>query len=359
MTRPAARCGPSPAPGMVTRRDAITTGMAALALPAAARAQSAADFFMGKTIRFWVGVAPGGATDYVARTIAAHLGRHVPGNPIIQPENMPGASSLVMTNALYNKGPRDGTLIGISLNGVVLEPKLQLMKGSGQAVLFDTNRINWIGTPSHLPHVVWVRADAPVQTFEDLRKSKVVLGAISPGSDSHILPRLMNTTLGTRFEIIGGYQGVNEIFLAAERGEVQGAIVGIANLTSTKPEWLRDRKIRILLQFATERSHELPDIPTAVEVAQNEDSRAMLALYATKFQVAFPVFTPPDVPKDRLEALRSAFIATMKDPRFLEDAKRGGIDIDPLSGEDVARAVHAIDATPPAVIERLRTVIGG
>ena len=359
MTWHAAEGGPDSGRRLMSRRDAIATSMAALALPAAASAQSAADFFAGKTIKFWVGVAPGGATDYVARTIAAHLGRHVPGNPVVQPENMPGASSLVMTNALYNKGARDGTVIGISLNGVVLEPKLQLMKGSGQAVLFDTNRINWIGTPSHLPHVVWVRSDAPVQTFEDLRKTKVVLGAISPGSDSHILPRLMNVTLGTKFEIIGGYQGVNEIFLAADRGEVQGAIVGIANLTSTKPDWIRDRKIRILLQFATERSHELPDVPTAVEVAQNEDARAMLALYATKFQVAFPVFTPPDVPRERLEALRAAFMATMADPRFLEDAKRGGIDIDPLSGEDVARAVRAIDATPQAVIERLRTVIGG
>ena len=165
-------------------------------------------------------------------------------------------------------------------------------------------------------------------------------------------------SLGTKFEIIGGYIGVNEIFIANERGEVQGSVVGIANLTSSKPDWLRDRKVRILLQFGTERSSELPDVPTALEVAKDEMSREMLRVYATKFQVAFPIFMPPEVPRERVEAMRAAFLATMKDERFLEDARRGGIDVDPLSGEDVAKAVRAIEATPQQIIDRLRAALG-
>ena len=340
------------------RRTAIT-GLASA--PLAARAQTGdpvADFYAGRTLRFQIGVATGGATDFVGRAVGNHLGRHIPGRPVVQIENVPGASSLAMTNNLYNRGARDGLMMGMSLNGVVIEPKLRLMQGAGGAIMFDPGKFNWIGTPSHLPHVVWVRDDAPARTFEDLRRMKILVGAISPASDSSILPRLMNATLGTKFEIIGGYVGVNQIFIASERGEVQGAVVGIANLTSSKPDWLRDRKARILLQFGTERSADLPDIPTALEVAQDEASREMLRVYATKFQVAFPIFMPPEVPRERVEAVRAAFLATMKDPRFLEDARRGGIDVDPLSGEDVAKAVRAIEQTPQDIVDRLRAALG-
>ena len=343
-----------------SRRRFSKRFLAALACGVSATARAADDvaaFYAGKTIRFQVGVATGGATDFVARAVGAHLGRHVPGNPVVSIENVPGASSLIMTNTLYNRAPRDGTVIGMSLNGVVIEPTLQLMKGAGGSVLFDTSKLNWIGTPSHLPHVLWVRDDAPARTFEDLRKTKTLLGAISPGSDTSIMPKLLNATLGTKLEVIGGYQGVNEIFIAAERHEVQGCVVGIANLTSGRPDWLRDGKIRILLQIALERSSMLPDIPTALEVAGDESARDMLRLYATKLQAAFPIMMPPGVPPERVAALRAAFMATMKDPRFLEDARRGGVDVDPLSGEDVSRAINAIEATPKQVIERLRAIL--
>ena len=344
----------------LSRRDFSKGSLATLAggVPAAARAaDDVAAFYAGKTIRFQVGVATGGATDFVARAVGAHIGRHVPGNPVVSIENVPGASSLIMTNNLYNRAPKDGTVIGMSLNGVVIEPTLQLMKGAGQSIMFDTGKLNWIGTPSHLPHVLWVRDDAPARTFEDLRERKIILGAISPGSDTAIMPKLLNATLGTKLEIIGGYQGVNEIFIAAERHEVQGCVVGIANLTSGRPDWLRDGKIRVLLQIALERSSMLPDIPTALEIAGDAAARDMIRLYATKLQAAFPIMAPPGVPPERVAALRAAFMATMKDPRFLEEARRGGVDVDPLSGEDVSRAINAIEATPKQVIERLRAIL--
>ncbi len=344
-----------------TRRRFLQHSAAALSLGATGSARAAdpvADFYAGKTIRFQVGVATGGATDFVARAVGAHLGRHVPGNPVVQIENVPGASSLIMTNTLYNRAPRDGTVIGMSLNGVVIEPTLRLMKGAGGSVMFDTSKLNWIGTPSHLPHVLWVREDSPARRHEDLKRMKVLLGAISPGSDTSIMPRLLNAVLGTKLEVVGGYQGVNEIFIAAERHEVQGCVVGLANLTSGRPDWLRDGKIRILLQVALERSSLLPDVPTALEIAETAEARDMLRLYATKLQAAFPIMMPPGVPAERVAAMREAFMATMKDPRFLDDAKRGGVDVDPLSGEDVSRAINAIETTPPDVIERLRAILG-
>jgi len=286
--------------------------------------------------------------------VANHLGRHIPGNPTFVVRNLPGATSLIMTNQLYNVAKRDGTVIGMPLSNIPLEPRLKLISPDGSNVRFDIDRFGWIGTPVQEPQITWVWHTAPARNLDDLRANLIRMGATTSSADNYILPTLVNRLLGTKMQVVTGYIGQNEINLAVERGEVQGNNTGLSNITVNKADWLRDGKVRILLQFGTERLPLLPDVPTAVELAPAEADRALLRFYAVKFAMARPLMTPPDVPADRLAALRQAFDATMKDPQYLEEAQRIGLEISPLGGEGVARLIDQVQATPQDVVDRLR-----
>jgi tripartite-type tricarboxylate transporter receptor subunit TctC len=244
-------------------------------------------------------------------------------------------------------------VIGMPTSNIPLEPRLKLVSPNGSNVRFDINRFSWIGSPVQEPQVTWVWHTAPVNTFEDLRKSMIRMGGTTSSSDNYILPSLVNRLLGTRMQVVTGYQGQNEIYLAIERGEVQGNNAGVSNITVNKADWLRDGKVRILLQYGTERLPELPNVPTVIELASEEADRALLRFYAVKFNMARPIVAPPDVPVERVAALRAAFDTTMKDAQYLKEARRIGLDINPLGGEEITKLVQQVQATPQDVVDRL------
>jgi tripartite-type tricarboxylate transporter receptor subunit TctC len=326
-------------------------------LATSAHAQSAAEFYRGKSVEILVGGAAGGGYDVAARTIALHMGRHIPGNPTMVVRNMPGATGLVMTNHLYNVAKRDGTVIGMPTSNVPLEPRLKLISPDGSNAKFDVARMSWIGTPLQEPQVTWVWHTAPAKSVADLKTNVILMGATTASADNAILPLLVNALVGTRMRVVTGYVGQNEINIAAERGEVQGNNTGLSNLTVNRADWMRDGKVRILIQYGTERLPVLKDVPTAVELAGSDVDKALLRFYALKFNMARPLVTPPELPPDRVAALQSAFEATMKDDKYLADAKRIGLDTNWLGSRDMTAQVRQIAETPQAVVDRLRELL--
>ncbi len=336
--------------------SAAAIGLATLLAPVGAVAQDEAAFFKGKSIRILVGGASGAAYDFVGRAIAAHMGRHIPGEPNMVVENMPGAASIVMMNYLYNRAPRDGTAMGMPLNGIVLEPRLKSLSRDGSNVHFELANMRFVGTPAQQPQVLWVWHETPYKSFADLQTRPSNFGATAPGGDNFILPTLSNQLLGTQMKVIAGYKGVNDIFLAVEQGEVHGNTANLSSLLG-KPDWMRANKARILVQFGTERLPALKDVPTAIELANNESAKQMLRVYATKFKTTYPILLPPDVPAARVKAVQKAFDATMKDKAFIADAEKIGIDVSPLGGDEIEKVMAEIDAVPQDVIDRLRQLV--
>jgi tripartite-type tricarboxylate transporter receptor subunit TctC len=344
-----------------SRRSRRATAAGAIALLAATltaadAADSVADFYRGKTIELIIGAAAGGGYDIAGRAVARHLGRHVPGSPAMIVRNLPGATSLIMTNQLYNRSPRDGTVIGMPNNTIPLEPQLRLLASSGN-VAFDIGRFSWIGTPVQEPQVFWVWHTAPAQTVADLKTSKIIMGATAATADNYMLSFLMNQTLGTRMDFVTGYQGQNEINLAVERGEIQGNTTGLTNLVVTKADWIRQGKIRMLVQFGGERAAELKQVPAVVELATSDEDREIWRFFTSKFKMARPLALPPDVPRERVEALQRAFDATMQDPLFLDEARKIGLEISPLGGAAIGKLIAQMQATPAGVVERLRRLL--
>ncbi len=228
---------------------------------------------------------------------------------------MPGAAGLVVTNYLYNVAKRDGTVIGMPTSNVPIEPRLKLLSPDGSNVKFDLANFSWIGTPLQEPQVTWVWHTAPAASVDDLKTNTILMGATTASADNAILPMLVDELIGTKMKVLTGYQGQNEINLAAERGEVQGNNTGLSNLTVNKADWLRDGKVRILLQFGNERLPQLPNVPTAIELASSDADKAMLRFYGLKFTMARPLLIPPQVPAERIAALQAAFEATMTGSR--------------------------------------------
>jgi len=325
-------------------------------MSAAGAADPVADFYRGKTIEMIIGAAAGGGYDIAGRVVARHMGRHIPGQPGLIVRNMPGATSLIMTNALYNRSPRDGTVIGMPNNTIPLEPRLKLLAAAGN-VAFDINRFSWIGTPVQEPQVFWVWHTAPAKSVADLKTGKIIMGATAASADNYMLSYLMNQTLGTRMEFVTGYQGQNEISLAVERGEIQGNTTGLTNLVVTKADWIRQGKIRMLLQFGSERVAEIKEVPAVVELATSDEDREIWRFFTSKFKMARPLALPPEVPAERVKALQDAFDATMRDPLFLEEAKKIGLEINPLGGEAIGRLIAQMQATPEGLVERLRKLL--
>lgn len=321
-----------------------------------ALADPVADFYRGKSIRLIVGAAAGGGYDIPARLLANHMGKHVPGNPSFVVENMPGAASLIMTNYLYARAPRDGTAMGMPNNNIPLEPRLKQLSREGGNVSFDVTKFNWLGSPVQEPQVL-VTLSSAAKTFDDLKSRKVIVGSTGTTADNYSVPALLNQIFGTKMEIVTGYKGQSDIFLAMEQGEVQGNSTGLTNVLVTKADWLRSGKVSIVMQIGLERSPELPQIVTPLELAPNQETRDLLRLFLVKYRMARPIALPPDVPADRLKALNAAFDATMKDPAFLAEAKQIGLDINPVGGAEMTRLVSEIQAAPQATVDRLQKLL--
>ncbi len=321
------------------------------ALPAAAHADPAVEaFYRGKTVNVIIGYSPGGGYDVYARLVARFIGAHIPGKPTVVARNMPGGSSRTSTAYIYNVAPKDGTVLGTGDQSFAVQ---QVM---GEKFQFDVARLIFIGNPLVENNTVAVWHTHGIKTIEDATRQEVPMGATG-GSASSQYPRVMNAVLGTKFKIVLGYPGGNEINLAMERGEVAGR--GSNNWASwkgTRADWLRDKKINIIVQVGLRKAADL-DAPLLMDLAKNDEDRAMLRLLSAPSNVGRPLFTTPDVPADRVKALRAAFIATMKDPELLAEAKRTGLDLEPISGDELQGTINDILATPPHIAKRLAAVL--
>ena len=329
----------------IGRRALIASLLVSLTGAGAARA---ADFYAGKQITLIVGAPAGGGYDMLGRLVSRHMGKHIPGAPAIIVQNMPAANSVVATNFLANAAPRDGTTIALVQRGMLLA---RMINPNG--VQFDIAKLNWMGNLNSETGVTLSLANAPVTEAKQLFEKELIVGG-QTGVDPEMTPRLYNALLGTKFKIISGYEGTTAIGLAMERGEVEG--IGDWSWSSLKvqrPEWIRDKKVRVLIQGALEKDPELPDVPNALDLVKDDLSRKALELYFTQKTVARPMVAPPGVPAERMEILSKALVALGADMDFLEDAKRSKLEIGILPGEAVQKVISMIAAAPPEAVDKL------
>jgi tripartite-type tricarboxylate transporter receptor subunit TctC len=316
-------------------------------------AEDVASFYRGKQIRFVVGSAPGGTYDLLARIVARHIGAYIPGNPLIIVQNQPTAGGLVMTNQLYALGPRDGTVIGVPLNGIPAAPLLQ-----PQAAHFESAKLIWVGSTHSEPYVGYVWRTAPVRALADVLTTPLVVGATTPGTTMNDFPLLSNAVLGTKFKVVPGYGSSPQMNEAMERGEIEGVVgFGWFALKAQAARALADGKIRVIAQFGRSRSHILPDVPLMLDLAKADADRQALALLFGRTEYGRPYFLPPGVPADRVAALRRAFDATMHDSAFTAEADKIGFAVDPLTGEQVQALIDDLAKTPPDVVARVRAAL--
>jgi tripartite-type tricarboxylate transporter receptor subunit TctC len=339
------------------RRARLTRTLAALALLIAAGAprpgatQSLEQFYKGKLLDLEIGYPTGGSNDAYGRLIANHLGKHIPGTPNVVPRNQPGAGSFLAVNRVFSTLPKDGTVIGLGAPTLALDERL-----GSQGVRFKTAELNWLGRVDSLINIVMMWKTSPVKTIADAQRIESTLSGTGAGSTVSIYPTVLNNVIGTKFKLVMGYRGSNEAMLAMERGEVEGHSTAWSAVKVAKPDWLRDKTVAIIVQFALQRHPELPDIPTAVELARNEDERAVLAAIMNASEVGTAFFTSPGVPPDRLAALRRAFDETMKDPEFLAEAQKIRLGVSPMTGDEVQKLVGQVSSLTPALLERVRAV---
>jgi tripartite-type tricarboxylate transporter receptor subunit TctC len=305
-----------------------------------------------------IGTTPGGGYDIYARALARHLGRHLPGHPTVIAKNVPGAGGLTLANYMYNRAPADGSEIATVQNGLPFEKLFQTLSPDGRNALFDATRFGWVGSITQTVFVTVTWHNAPVKTLKDATVRQAILGASATSSDSYVLAMLTNRLLDTKFKVVHGYPGAAEVDLAVENGEVEGeAGKDWTTLISTRPQWIAERKINILVQLGTKPHADLKDVPMAIELAKTPEDRSVMEVVFAKFGMSRPFFAPPGVAPDRLAALRRAFDATMRDEAFLADAKQLGMVINPVRGEDVEALVTRIMGTPAALAQRARDAL--
>ena len=265
-------------------------------------------------------------------------------------QNQPGAGSLTMTMALYNGGPKDGTAIGAPFQGL---PTLPLM--SPDTAKFDPTKINWIGSTNRETQVTYSWHTQPIKTIDDIRKMKFVVGSQAPGSSQNDFPVALNRLFGLQFTVVNGYESTSKIHLAMESGEVQGiAAVNWSSVTSLIPQWVSEKKINLIGQFSLRPHKEIANVPMWLDIAKTDADQQALRLILSRLEAGRPFFLPPDVPAARVAAVRRAFDATMKDPAFLADSAKSKLEVDPMTGEEVAELVGKLMATPAPVVARVR-----
>ena len=310
-----------------------------LAMPdAQAQPDAIAEFYRGKTVNVLIGVGVGGEYDIQARLVARHIGKHIPGNPTVVAQNMTGAGGLRMINYLYNVAAKDGTFIGMIANAF---PAMQAVGAAG--VQFDAAKMQWIGSIAPAVETMAVWHTTGVKTIDDARKREVVAGASARGAITFIYPQMMNELLGTKFKIVTGYPGGNEINLAMERGEVEARNNTWSSWKATKAAWLKDNKIAVIAQ-AGPRAPDL-DAPSIEDAARSPGERQLIELVVSGTQLGRPLATNA-APPERVAALRAAYAATMKDPEFLAEAKTLNFEVAPVLGEPMQRIVEKVLATP-------------
>lgn len=317
----------------------------------AAAAESVASFYAGKSIELVIGYPPAGSNDIYGRIVARHLGQYIPGAPSIIVRNMPGAGSLVAANHIYNRAPKDGTVLGVVSAGIPLQARL----GQPQA-RFEPGKFAWIGRIQSSSSVTMVWRTSKIMSLDDARRSEVVLSATGAGSTGSLYPNVMNEVLKTRFKLVQGYKGTHEAMLALERGEAEGHSTTWEAVKSVNMRWVDEGLIRILVQHGLNRAPDLPNVPTSVELATSPEDRAVMRAIMGAAEIGKAYFTTPEVPADRVAALRRAFDAMIRDAAFVEDVKKVHGDIEPMTGEAMQDLIGELDTFPQAVIDRVKVL---
>ena len=325
--------------------------VAALLAPAAVSAQPA-EPYAGRSVSVIIGFGPGGGYDLWGRTVARHIGRHLPGKPNVIPQNMPGAGSYVAASHIYNAAAKDGTVLAIIARDVALGP----LTGAPGA-RFDATRMSWIGTPTKEHNVCIAYHTAAVKSAQDLRDKQLILGDTGPGTGTRSYPRVLNDLLGFKFKLVGGFQSSADVFLAMERGEVDGICESLDSVNNRRPDWISGKKVNVLLQGGVGPHPDLKGVPFVLELARNPEERQVLEFLYAGQGIGRPFVAPPDMPAERLKMLRDAFNATMKDAEFVADARRSKLELEPEDGEHLAALIRKIYATPRPIIDRVGNLI--
>lgn len=336
----------------IKRRLRAATGLCVAAIPLVAffsidERSFAADFYAGKQIRLVVGSGAGGGLDVYARALAPHFAAHLPGSPSVVVEDMPGAIGIAALNWLARSAPRDGLAIVASSNVAMAAP----LFGS-KGAQYDPRTFGAIGSISRQVSVCVTWESSSVRTIADARNKEVLVGADAAASRSATIPQLMNEMIGTKFKVVTGY-ATTDIGLALERGEIEG-LCGLSwsTLKAAHPDWIQNKKLHVLIQTGESPQKDLPDVPTLASFATDKSDSDLLKILAFPDDVGRPYVTAPDVPGERLAELRHAFDATMTDPAYLADAMKASLDVDPLSGVDMAKLISSAYASPPALAAR-------
>ena len=330
-------------------RISIVAFGAVLALPSPAAAQ---DFYTGKTVTIFSGHNPGSLYDTNARFVARHLARFIPGNPSVIVRNMPGAGTLTASNHVANLAPKDGTALALVARGVAIEPLL-----GGQGVRFEPLKLHWIGSTSQEVSVIAVRADTGVKTLDDARKRELVVAA--SGADAVIFPNTLNQLLGTKFRVITGYRSGAEMVLAVERKEVDGrGSWSWSSFRSDGVPMVKRGELVMLVQMGTSKVPEIAQVPLVMDLAKDDEQRQILEVLLAAQVMAWPMFAPAEAPAERVGLLRRAYLAMLKDPEAVADARKTGIEIEPVPGTAINGMLARVYATPPAVIALARELVG-
>lgn len=315
----------------------------------------AQDVYSGKTVRFVVGVSAGGGFDLLTRMIGRHMSRHIPGNPAMIVENMPGAGSLIAANYVYNRAKPDGLTIGMWNGGLVLRQVL----GTEKEIEFDPAKFAWLGVPVTSNPVCAMSENSGIGSLEkwSAAKQPVKLGGIAPGVPTDDIPKILRAALGLPVQVVHGYKGTADIRLAVDAGEVSGACWGWESMKVTWPA-IESKKARVVLQAVPKKIAELPTVPNAIDYVKSADGRQLIESgIHDPLTIIYLYSLPPRTPQDRLIQLRKAFLATMKDPEFLADAKKAAQDIEPMSGEEVEKIVAKLSRLDPAVVKKLKEIV--
>ncbi|MGE5537265.1 MAG: Bug family tripartite tricarboxylate transporter substrate binding protein [Gemmatimonas sp.] len=325
----------------ITRVLAATAAVIAL-LPVPSSANGVEDFFRGKTVTYYISTVPGGGYDLYGRFVAQYIGKHIPGNPTLVPKNMPGAGGLTMTNWLYNVAPRDGTAIAGPPQALAIEQVL-----GSKGIQYDAGKFTYIGRAAPVVEVMYTWHTSKTKTFKDAQTRETIMGGTGPTSPTITYLKQLNVLAGTKFKAISGFGGTTEVNLAMERGEVEGSIKSWASMKVDNPDWLKEHKVNIILQFALDKPDDLPDVPLMMEIGSTEADSQALKFFAYGNAMGRATFAPPALPADRTAALRAAFMAMTRDPEFLAEAEKRRIDIGPLDGEGLQKIVaETLSVTP-------------
>jgi tripartite-type tricarboxylate transporter receptor subunit TctC len=332
------------------RVGCLISAIAAAGL-SAAKAQSIEEFYRGKQLSMIIGYPTGGSNDIYARAVARHIGKHIPGNPSVIPKNMPGGGSLTAANHVFNVAPKDGTVLSLIAPTIPLEERL-----GAPNVRLKVTEFNWIGRVAPSVNLTFVMSTVPVKTIQDTFKREIILGASARTSTVALYPMVLANVTGAKFKMVMGYKSSSTAMLAMERGEVEGHSTSMEIVRALHPDWIADKKITILVQYSLKRHPEMPDVPMSWELRRNDDEKQILRIVANATEVGKLILSTPNTPADRIQALRRAFDATVKDPAFLTELKNQRVDVGPMPGEELQQLVAEVANVSPAIIDKVKAI---